>query len=62
MCSNQNGVTTLTHTDDVLNEGGHATLLKPCSDSQMPHDKKFGRVLDACEKSKDEREKFPMSM
>jgi hypothetical protein len=52
MCWNQNGVTTLTHADEVLNEGGHAILLTPCSNSQMPRDKKFGRILETGEKSK----------
>jgi len=54
MCWDQNGATMLIHADEVLNEGGHATLLRPCSDLQMPHDKKFGRILEAGEKSKDE--------
>jgi hypothetical protein len=51
MCWNHNGVTTLTHADEVLNEGGHVTLLTPCSDSQVPHGKKFGRIMEVCEKN-----------
>ena len=39
MCWNQNGVTTLTHADEFLNEGGNVTLL---------------RILEVCEKNKDE--------
>jgi len=58
MCWNPSGDTTLTHADEVLNEGGHATLSTPCSDSQMPHDKEFGRILEACENSKDEEKNF----
>jgi hypothetical protein len=58
MCWNQNVVTTLTHADEVLKEGGHAKLLTPCLNSQMAHDKKFGRILEACEKNKDEERNY----
>jgi hypothetical protein len=48
----------LTLADEVRNEGGQATLLTPCSDQQVRHDKEFGRILETCEKSKDEETNF----